>query len=344
MHLREFLPSSWAITVARTSQGRADAIATLTSPGGPSASLDVVIKRWTTAPTSSVAGVLAGVQRTTTNPVLLVTDYTNRPLRQTCEDLGISYLDNAGWAFITVDNPPIFIRTEGTDRPAPRVRNEVTRLNGPAVGRIIRALLEVKPPIGVLDLAKRAGVKSAGSVSKLLPTLSAAGAIDRDDGGRIVDVRRRALLDRWTQDYSFLNGNGIVFDFLAPRGLGPVLEAVSKRSDLCVTGAFAGRAYLGTSTIPVVPAITLSLYAGESRRLGDDLGLVRIDRQSSNVIIAAPRDAELLASPERREDDLPLVPLPQVLADLLTLPGRESLLAEQLMDQLAESDPRWKTS
>jgi hypothetical protein len=163
----------------------------------------------------------------------------------------------------------------------------------------------------------------------------------RDSNARIVDVKRRALLDRWAQDYNFLNGNGVVFDYLAPRGLGPVLEQLTEISGLCVTGAFAGRVYLNKETVPVVPATTLSLYASSPRRLGDQLGLVRMDRQSSNVVIATPRDPELVAAPTRSDSGLPLAPLPQVLADLLSLPGRESLLADQLMDQLAESDPMW---
>ena len=101
------------------------------------------------------------------------------------------------------------------------------------------------------------------------------------------------------------------------------------------------RVYLNKQTVPVVPATTLILYANNPRRLGDQLGLIRMDRQSSNVVIAAPRDPELVTSPALSDSDLPLAPLPQVLADLLTLPGRESLLADQLMDQLAESDPMW---
>ena len=84
-----------------------------------------------------------------------------------------------------MDNPAIFIRTEGADRPAPRVASEVTRLNGIAVGRIIRTLLEIQPPIGVRDLSQRARVKSAGSVSKLLPTLVSAGAVVRYENAQI---------------------------------------------------------------------------------------------------------------------------------------------------------------
>src|SRR5664279_2100489 len=79
--LRRLLPSTWSADVAAASEGRADATISLKGPGNASALLDVAVKRWTTAPTSKVVGVLSGVQRTTPNPVLLVTDYTNRPLR-----------------------------------------------------------------------------------------------------------------------------------------------------------------------------------------------------------------------------------------------------------------------
>ena len=341
--LRELLPSSWGIDVAKGSDGPVDATIILNGPRGVLGVLDVAVKRWTTAPTSAVTGVLGGARMRGPNPLLLMTDYTNRPLREACEELGINYIDDSGWVLIKMDDPPIYIRVEGAERPQPRLASEVTRLNGIAVGRILRTLLETRPPIGVRELAQRASVKSPGSVSKLLPTLGSAGAIERDPSGQIVVVRRRALLQRWTQDYSFLNGNGVVFDYLAPRGLAPVLEGLSRSRNVCVTGGFAGNDYLSAQTVPVVPATRLSLYSENPNQLATDLGLVRMDRQSSNVVMAVPRDSELLASPDRRASNLPLAPLPQVLADLLTLPGRESLLADQLMDQLAESDQMWSS-
>src|SRR5665647_1124408 len=87
--LQRLLPSTWSADVAAASEGRADATIRLKGPGNACALLDVCVKRWTTAPTSKVVGVLSGVQRTTPNPVLLVTDYTNRPLRKACEERGI---------------------------------------------------------------------------------------------------------------------------------------------------------------------------------------------------------------------------------------------------------------
>ncbi len=259
--LRELLPPAWVVEVVVTSDSPVDATISLRGPRGVLGILDVVVKRWTTAPSSAVTGALAGVQRRTANPLLLMTDYTNRPLRQACEELGINYVDESGWVFLQLDDPPILVRTAGADRAQPRVNNEVTRLNGIAVGRVVRTLLETQPPIGVRELAERASVKSPGSVSKLLPTLVAASAVERDQSGRIAVIKRRALLQRWTQDYSYLNGNGIVLDYLAPRGLTPVLARLPTLSKVCATGAFAGNEYLSAGTVPVVPATRLSLYA-----------------------------------------------------------------------------------
>ncbi|MEO7269729.1 MAG: hypothetical protein ABIW49_11045 [Knoellia sp.] len=327
----------------RSDEDPGDALLVLSGPRSSRALFTLAVKRWSTAPSSAVVGVLAAVQRRSSLPVILVTDYASQPLRRACDELGIGYVDSTGWVSVSATDPVVTLRSTGADRPpATRKANAVTRLNGIASGRIIRALLELQPPIGVQELKRQAGVASAGSVSKILPTLALGGAVERDGAGRVVSVHRRRLLERWTQDYSFLNGNGVVFDFLAPRGLGPVVTQVASLENVTVTGAFAGARYLQSGTVPVVPPGLLTLYAADARRLGDDLGLVRMDRASSNVLVAAPRDASLL-TPEAsgRASSLRLAPRAQVLADLMTLPGRETLLAEQMMDQLALGDPSW---
>jgi hypothetical protein len=92
----------------------------------------------------------------------------------------------------------------------------------------------------------------------------------------------------------------------------------------------------------VVPTTTLTLYSTDTDATVASLRLVAADRPSANVLIAEPVDPALVQSPAAAVDGIPVVALPQVLADLLTLPGRESLLAEQLMDHLASTDPTWK--
>ncbi|MFB9315211.1 hypothetical protein [Nocardioides plantarum] len=315
----------------------------LTAPDGSNVELAVAVKLWSTAPTGAVVGVLSRLQDRTSRPVLLLTDYTSKPLRDVCEKLGMGYLDEGGWSFLNLEDPVVFIRTEGTAGRAPRVSSEVVRLNGVAVSRTIETLLEVDPPLGVRELATRAGVSSPGSVSKLLPTLAAANAISRDSAGRVVDIRRRLLLERWVQDYSFLSGNGVVLDFLAPRGLDGVLDQIRSTPSICVTGGIAARDYLRDGLVPVVPTTRLTVYAEDGGAWARGVGLVRVDRAVSNVIVARPKDLRILLAPRKGRSSLPLAPRGQVLADLLTLPGRETSLADQLMDQLELEDPLWRT-
>lgn len=344
--LRELLPPEWAVESlereAKHGDLRADGLVTVTPAVGEAITFLAEVKRWTTEPTSRVAGVLSSLQRRSPYPVLLITDHTNGPLRRACRDLGVNFVDEAGWVLLRSEDPPMLISTEGKDQRAPRQGNEVTRLNGPAVGRIIRTLLEVKPPIGVRELQALAGVSSPGSVSKLLPTLAAAGAIERGGRGEVLSIHRRALLDRWTKDYSFRASNLAVTDWLAPRGIDVVIDQLPHISGLAVTGGFAGQAYLRGGSVPAVPGRLLALYAESPRAIAEVLGLVQIEPVSSNVVIATPRDRELMHSLEVAANGLPIVPRAQVLADLLSLPGRESLLADQLMDQFAEDDPLWR--
>ncbi|WP_378245795.1 hypothetical protein [Actinokineospora guangxiensis] len=83
------------------------------------------------------------------------------------------------------------------------------------------------------------------------------------------------------------------------------------------------------------------MYAADPQTLADQLKLVRTGRESSNVIITTPRDKTLLAVQEFTASGLPVAPLGQVLADLLTLPGRFAQEADQLIDHLGRTDPDW---
>lgn len=337
--LDRLLPHDW--TVRADAGGPLDGQVTLAGPGGAEVAFDVLLKKWTTAPTSHLRGVLLDLPRRPGRSVLLVSNYLNRPMRQACEQLGVSYLDGFGWTLLRSDDPALLVRTEGEDRPAPRVANEVSRLNGIAAGRVIRALLQLQPPLGVRQLAELAEVKSPGSVSKILPTLVAADAVKRDATGQVVGIHRRRLLERWTQDYSVLHSNGVALDFLAPRGLERVLQQLATLQGITVTGAHAARAYLDSSTVPVVPATRLTLYVSDMHTAKNALGLHRMDRHQANVIMVAPKDRSLLVP--HRQAPLPTVPVAQCLADLMTLPGRESSLADQLIDQLAQKDPAWRS-
>ncbi len=289
-----------------------------------------------------VASQLRALAEPSPLPLLFVTDYINPPLRRACEERAISYLDTTGWAYIVNVEPPILIRLAGASKPPrPRENAATARLNGPAAGRTIRRLLELDPPLKIRQLAELS-LSSPAAVSKLMPALVDAGAVDRLANGTISRIRRRTLLDRWTADYSFLRSNGLVLDYVAPRGLPRVLERIRNRDDLCVTGSAAARTYLPSAITPVIPLGLLTMYGKDISGIADSLGLVRTGRDTSNVIITTPRDPALLDNPRLSASGFPVAPLGQVLADLLTLPGRMAQEAEQIVDSLAEDDPTWR--
>jgi hypothetical protein len=257
------------------------------------------------------------------------------------EQAGISYADTTGWVNIFADEPIVLIGAQGAVKsPKPSGPASMTRLNGRSAGRIIRALSELAAPVGVSELAKMAGV-APGTVSKTLLTLLADSAVERDRAGRVTGVNRRQLLSRWTVDYQVLKSNGTPAYFVAPRGIDAMMAKATTRSDLVVTGARSGSAWLPEGTAPIIPVTQLVLYVANVEDAGTELQLVSVDAPSANVILLTPQDLTILDYPARR-DGVAVAPLSVTLADLLTLPGRYPRQAEALMDALAETDPAWR--
>ena len=333
----ELLPASWSLrTEADGRRGplRADALAVLTGPDGTAVRFAVESK----ASGVSVGALLPRLREMTAQrdlPILFVSDYVGSALREALAAEGFSYADVTGWVRVSTTSPLILLTGRGADR-SPRVRESsaVARLDGIAAGRIVRALCAVETPIGVRALADRAGV-SPGSVSKVLPTLAREGVLDRDDRGAVTAVRRRALVRRWVQDYSFRSTNLSTRHFIAPRGLDRTLSRLGDlESPTTLTGSAAARRYLPHASTPVVPLRLLALYGADPASLAGELRLVPADPSDANVIIAAPQDARVLEEA--------LAPAALVIADLLSLPGRADAEAEQLIDALALADPAWK--
>jgi hypothetical protein len=344
--LKDGLPKAWRVDVVAEPNERKqpDVLLTLSTADGPEVSFVVEAKTATRASARDLANQLRAVANSYgTDRVVLITDYASPPLRRELEEAEISYVDTTGWAYLTSENPAVMIRLKGANKPPrPRQSAATARLNGPAASRAIRHLLEAQPPLGIRQLAAQSS-SSAAAVSKLMPTLVDAGAIERSEGGAITRIRRRTLLDRWTADYSFVNSNGVVLDYIAPRGVARTLERMRGRDDIAVSGSAAAREYLPAGTTSVVPLGLITIYGDDITGIARSLELVRADRPSSNVMLTAPRDRNLLDDSAQSSSSLRIVPVGQVLADLLTLPrGRLAQEAEQLIDVLARDDGTWR--
>lgn len=336
------LPASWNVDDGSGIQpdGRAHAMVDLVAPNGDRITFVVEAKRSGAVPTAYLLSALRELEQRSSLPALFVSDYIGPSLRAALAEEGISFADSTGWVRVTSEDPLVLLTGQGASRsPRPSRASAVVRLNGVAANRTIRVLTTTGLPNGVRDLADLAGV-SPGSVSKLLATLVAEGVVDRDDRGRVIAVRRRALIQRWVRDYSFIKANKSVGYYIARRGLERTLNRLdSAETAVALTGSAAARRLLPTGTTSVVPLRLLALYAAGPVELARELGLIEAYPATANVVVAAPQDPQILAPVD---GDLPLAPPALVLADLLTLPNRSDAEAEQLMDALARDDTAWK--
>lgn len=292
------------------------------------------VKVWSTAPSSAVRGILEPLARRSPLPVILVTDYLNRPLREVCDDLGVGYVDTTGWVSLSVAEPLVALRSIGADRrPQPVRQGNVRRLSGSATGRIIMELVERGEDVGVRELALAAAV-SPGAVSKVLPALADAGAVERTANGGVTAVKRRALLELWSRDYSFTKATRAEMHLLFPRGVPQLLDRLQEEESVVLTGAAAASAFLPRGVVPVAPTAKVTAYVRSAAAVAEELGALPVDTAVSNLVLLEPKDLATLEPAARTPQGMPTVGLGRVLIDLMTAAGRESLIADQLMDSL----------
>lgn len=253
----------------------------------------------------------------------------------------MGWFDLTGNLRLRLDRPALFLDRAGADRsgfrdPADRL---LKSLRGPAAAKVVLELCDTPVPVGVRDLAARAQVGAATS-ARVLELLHREAVITRAEDGTVTAVRRRALVDRWVQDYKVTSSNEVIAT-LDPRGLNHAMAALSTvDSRVALTGSAAARAYLPPGLTPVSPMVSLSLYAEDPIGLMEHLGLRPVER-GMNVFVMRPYD-DVVYTRSRRVGELDYVAPAQVVADLLTGPGRSTEEAEQLMAVLETGETGWK--
>jgi DNA-binding HxlR family transcriptional regulator len=339
--LTTLLPANWRVSITQAGGRRVDRRASIHAPDGTSLNLLLGVKAGQLPSSDAVVGQLSTRARSAGLAPLLVVSYAGPGLRRACEAYDVNYLDLTGWVSICSSSPALVLRGTGAARdPRPPRAAVISRLNGQGAGRVVRDLLAGSQPIGVRELATRAKV-SPGTVSKVLKTLAVEGVIEREQGGQVRAVAKRALVERWTRDYQFLRTN-LTGWYLAPRGLAQLVEqTVASGRSATATGSLALRGHISSERVPVTGLSQLSLYVPDLAEFSGRFGLVTVDRPSANVILAEPYDPSLLTG-GRNRTQLPVVDIGQNVADLLTLPGRGPEEADQLMSYLAETDPAWR--
>ncbi len=330
------LPPGWT---ARGSRGRtlfSDATFEIRSPDNKAAELDVAIKR-SVEPRDAVR--LAETFGRTLPPGrggLIVAPYLSDRSRELLAEADLNYVDGTGNARLVVAKPGMFVETQGADRsPTPDEPRSLRTLRGRGAGRAVRAVSDFRTPFRIRDLASRSDTP-APTLSRVVDLLEREALLTKDERrGPITSADWAGILRRWTKDYSFSKSNSTA-TYLAPRGLPDLLVKLEDYEEpYAVTAAFAA-----TRRAPVAPPRLMAVYVQDRAAAAESLDL-RVAERGANVLLAEPFDAVAI---ERtwREANVNYASLSQVVADLLTSPGRSSEEAEALLRWMEDNEDDWR--
>lgn len=268
-------------------------------------------------------------------PILVVSNWLSPRARELLEEQEINYLDLTGNALIRMDNPPMFVRSAGEVRsPRPTPSGEV-RLRGPRAARVLRLLLDVRPPYGVREIANATGV-ALSYVSRLLDSLDRDALVERRQRGRIERVDITRLLARWADSYDLFKSNKATA-YVAARGANSVVEMLREQRPrkIAVTGSFAAARYA-----PLAAPTLFVAYVDDALDVVERLDLLRtVDRP--NVVLLRAYDP-VVFDRTQRDDGLTYVSPTQAAVDCLSGNGRMPAEGEALATWLAENEPIWR--
>ncbi len=333
--LRERLPSGWAIELvdveSRGPGGLIDGILRIVAPDGREAELVAEVKR--RLDPRRALDLTDQLERAANGrPALAVSPWMSSATRAILVDAGVNLTDLTGSIRLSLAEPGLFMQADGADRDPWPDTMRVT-LRGAKAARVVRALCTARPPIGVRELAEQASA-SPGYVSKLVRMLDQQAAVHRTDAGQVGEVDLRRLLERWGDDAP-LEKRATMTSWLAPRGLSALQERLKKLdARYTVTGSLAA-----SQRAPVAASRVISLYVEDPEAFAAETGL-RAAEAGANVLLLVPDD-DYVFEDTWTEQRLRFAALPQVVADLLSGPGRGPSEADALLDWMSDNREVW---
>lgn len=335
--LAERLPPGWRVEQEDPTPGpgdfRYDAVLRVAAPDRRRARIAAEAKsRVEPRDALLIATVAARLQKM---PLLVISQYLSGATQERLREARVNWVDLTGNIRLVLRDPGLFVETTGASR-RPKGGWSARSLKGRSAGRAVRTLLAAPLPIGVRDLAQRAGI-DAGYVSRVLDLLDEAALVERGARGRVERVDRARLVRRWADDAP-LASRGDSRMFLEPRGVTNLLDRL-KNAPLryAITGSLAAQRWA-----PVAPARLAQLYVDAAPAdASTTLGL-RPAESGGNVQLIRPRDATVFGEAQASQDGLMYASPVQVAADLLTSPGRGPAEGEELLRWMAEREEAWR--
>lgn len=335
-NLARRLPPSWRVTTLgdeESARRSVDAVLELSAPDGTA--LTCLVEAKSRIEPRDVPSLATQFRSYAGAIPIVISTFLSPRTRERLEAVGLNYLDLAGNIRLVADRPGLFMYERSADRNPWREERPARSLKGAKAGRIVRALCDFLPPLGVRDLAKRAGA-DPGYVSRTLALLDREDLIRRLPRGPVTSMDWQGLIRRWAQDCSLLEPKR-TGSYLEPRGL-PIFFGKLAKVDFryAVTGSFAA-----SKIAPVAPPRLLICYVDDRRRAAEYLDL-RPTEVGANVILVQPFDPVVYERSWEREG-MTFAALSQVAVDLETSPGRGPAEADALMKWMADNENAWRS-
>ena len=337
------LPGTWRLSIVDVTSPPAtqlDAVAELTAPDGQCTLLAFEVKR-NVVPRDVPLELerlnqrIREVEFESAIPTI-VARYLSPSTREAISEQGGSYLDATGNARIQTERPPLFIAISGADRDPWRGPGRPRGgLRGVPAARVVRTLVDYRPPMTTPALADRSGT-SVGATYRVVKFLEEEALLQREPRGPITTVLWRGILERWSKDYGFDRAD-LLRRFVAPRGIRRAIDDLRENPELTyvVTGSVAAQ-----FDEPYADPKWLTAYVSNVDEVAKALGLRETDR-GSNVALAINKD-DFAFERSRTIDGLQVAAASQVAVDLMTGPGRSPAEAEALLDWMERNQDAWR--
>lgn len=331
--LQRSFPASWDVAINVADESWPDAWLSIAAPDGNKVQLAVETKRRINP--KDVLNLLDRYQRRhSTNSLLVMVPFIGLQTQEKLRTAGVSFADATGNLRLELPAPAVLIVLTGASHDPWRESRPLYSLKGATAGRVVRALCDFQPPYGILELGERAKA-SAATVSRVVALLDQEDLVQREGRGTVIDVTWAALLRRWTQDYAFTRSNR-VRSYLEPRGIDALLRKMTTiDSRYAVTGSLAA-----ARIAPIAPPRLATIYVDDIAAMANSLKLRATD-SGANVLLTQPYDAVVYDRTEKH-DGITYAAPSQVVADLLTGPGRSPAEGDELLRWMEEHQDVWR--
>lgn len=334
--LRRRLPEGWTADLTHVAPpdaaGIIDSVVRVGAPDGREGALVAEVKQRLGPRRAKELAARAKLRRNG-RPTLAVAPWISRSTRELLEGEGINLVDLTGNIRLVLSDPGLFIDAAGADRDPWPEASRVT-LRGAKAAHVVRALCAGRPPMGVRELAAEAKT-TPGYVSKLLGMLDEQAAVRRTETGQVGGVDLRRLLERWAEDAP-LDARATTTTWIAPRGLTDLQRKLSKAgARYAVTGSLAA-----SRRAPVAAPRVVSIYVDDPDGFAPTVDLRPADA-GANVLLLVPDD-DYPFDGGWADEGLWFAALPQVVADLLSGPGRGPAEADALLAWMGANDEVWR--